>query len=107
MKKKYGLGTFSLVLCVLALMWSWNLPVFNDLCIGDQVLSLLNIPTWSGYKYGNIRVHYTFISTLVFLIPAFVLGITHRSDSGAKVGMSISGVVMAYIVIMALAVIIF
>ena len=107
MKKKYVPGTISLLLCVLALGWSYCVPALNDLSLGDIVLTSLKIPTWSGDTDGNTRIHYTFLSSLLFLIPALVLGIIHKKDWGAKVGTWVSGTVIAFVTIMTLAVIIF
>lgn len=107
MKKKYGLGTGSLILCVLAFVWSFNVPSLSGMSVGDCVLSFLGIPVWSGYIDGNMRVHYTLLFSLLFLIPALVLSITHKNDWGAKVGMWVSGTVTAYTAIMTFAAVIF
>ena len=44
-KKKTGVGSLSLLLVLAALVWSYNIFGF---CLGDKVLTYLNLPAWSG-----------------------------------------------------------
>ena len=45
MKKKLGIGSLSLLLAVVGVIWSMNFPVHYDtFCIGDYVLNHLGLP---------------------------------------------------------------
>ena len=44
-KRKIGIGSISLLLVIIALIWSYNIFGF---CLGDKVLSNFNLPTWSN-----------------------------------------------------------
>lgn len=80
--KKIGIGSISLLLVIIAFFWAFEIM---GLCLGDSILTTLNIPTWSNSANAS-GTHYTVFYTFIFLIPALVLAIKHRDDLFAKVG---------------------
>lgn len=40
-KKKLGVGSFALVLALLAIVWGSNIQWLDDFCLGDYVLVLV------------------------------------------------------------------
>ena len=44
-KEKLGLGSISLLLVIVAVLWSYNISGY---CLGDQVLHALNLSAWSN-----------------------------------------------------------
>lgn len=78
--KKLGIGTTAFLLTALAIVWSFTI---NDFCIGDNILNLIGIPAWSGKNMGT---HYTPYYSLIFLIPAFILGKKYPNHILAKSG---------------------
>ena len=80
--KKIGIGSISLLLVIIAFFWAFEIM---GLCLGDSILTNLNIPTWSNSANAS-GTHYTVFYTFIFLIPALVLAIKHRDDLFAKVG---------------------
>ena len=80
--KKIGIGSISLLLVIIAFFWAFEIM---GLCLGDSILTTLNIPTWSNSANAS-GTHYTVFYTFIFLIPALVLAIKHRDDLVAKVG---------------------
>ena len=103
MKKTLGKGSVSLLLAVLALMWSCNLPVLNGKCFGDIVLNSLGLPTWSN---GTTGLHITIYWSLLLFIPAFFIAIRNKTDLFAKSGMWISGLFCAGMLIIGAAILI-
>lgn len=88
-KKKLGVGSFALVLALLAIVWGSNIQWWDGFCLGDYVLNLLNLPSWSN---GTVGTHYTVFYGLIFLIPAIILGTKKREDLFATSGKWIAGV---------------
>lgn len=86
MKKKFGLGSISLVLFIITILWSININGLTGLCLGDAVLNFMNLPAWSTCSNGKIGIHYTIFYTIVFLIPAIILGYKFPNDRYAKGG---------------------
>lgn len=80
--KKIGIGSISLLLVIIAFFWAFEIM---GLCLGDSILTTLNIPTWSNSANAS-GTHYTVFYTFIFLIPTLVLAIKHRDDLFAKVG---------------------
>ena len=80
--KRIGVGSISLLLVIIAFFWAFEIM---GLCLGDSILTTLNIPTWSNSANAS-GTHYTVFYTFIFLIPALVLAIKHRDDLFAKVG---------------------
>lgn len=95
MKKKFGIGSLSLVLFILAILWSINTKVLNDFCLGDVVLKSINIPTWSN---GNVGVHNTVFYSFIFIVPGIILGCKFPNHRFAKSG-KVSSTILACILI--------
>ena len=74
MQGKWGWGSLSLPLVVLALVWSFRIGGF---CLGDVVLGALSLPAWSQGSQGT---HYTVFYAYLFLIPAFLLAQRFRGQ---------------------------
>ena len=104
MKKKIGKGSWSLLLCLLALLWGSNIGWLNNFCLGDFVLGLFGIPAWSN---GTGGVHYTVFGTLILLIPAFFIGLQWKDDLFATAGKYISGIIGGCLIVMAVTMMIF
>ena len=81
-KNKIVSCILSLLLVIIAFFWAFEIM---GLCLGDSILTTLNIPTWSNSANAS-GTHYTVFYTFIFLIPALVLAIKHRDDLFAKVG---------------------
>ena len=98
MKKKLGIGSLSLLLSVIAILWSMNIPVsYDTFCIGDYVLTQLGLPSWSN---GNIGTHYTVFWGLLLYLPAFLLGRKYEQHLFARAGKWISGCFGGYLIVM-------
>ncbi|WP_455683706.1 hypothetical protein [Thomasclavelia sp.] len=97
-KKKIGTGSISLLLVIVAFVWSYNVL---DFCVGDKVLAFFNITTWSSgvseqqiinsfsiipFTKDGQSIHYTVFYSLVLLFPAVVLAIKNKNDLFAEVG---------------------
>ena len=93
MKKKLGKGSLSLLLVALALLWSCNIAIYDNFCLGDYLLGLVNLPAWSS------GMHYTVWYSLVLLVPAFILGRKHENHLFAVSGKWISGVIGGYLLL--------
>jgi len=96
MKKKLGKGSLSLLLVALALLWSCNIAIYDNFCLGDYLLGLMNLPAWSN---GTNGMHYTVWYSLFLLIPAFILGKKYENHLFAVSGKWISGVIGGYLVL--------
>lgn len=79
--EKIGLGTLSLLLSVIGVMFIFSFK--NNLSIGDRILTFIGLKTWSANGKGT---HYTAFYSLIFFIPSVVLAFMHKKDIGAKVG---------------------
>lgn len=93
--KKIGIGSISLLLVIIAFFWAFEIM---GLCLGDSILTTLNIPTWSNSANAS-GTHYTVFYTFIFLIPALVLAIKHRDDLFAKVGKWLSIIFIAILLL--------
>lgn len=96
-KKKVGLGSLSLILVIIALVWSYNI---SDFCLGDKVLAFCNLPTWSNNSVVSISntfsivpfskndhyIHYTIFYSLILLFPALIIAIEYKNDLFASIG---------------------
>ena len=80
--KKIGIGSISLLLVIIAFFWAFEIM---GLCLGDSILTTLNIPTWSNSANAS-GTHYTVFYTFIFLTPALVIAIEFKNDLFAKVG---------------------
>lgn len=92
-KKKIGVGSISLLLVVIAVLWSFNI---NGFCFGDYVLSLLNIPAWSD---GTEGIHYTAFSALILLIPALLISLKFKDSLFSKIGKWLSIILIIMILL--------
>lgn len=109
-KKKTGVGSLSLLLVLAALVWSYNIFGF---CLGDKVLTYLNLPAWSGdhaelmrnsfsiitFFNGFQGTHYTPFYSLLLLLPAFRLAATHQTDLFAKTGKWLSLILILLVLV--------
>ncbi len=86
MKRKFGFGTTSLMLFILAMIWPSNIKWLNDFCLGDVVLDFINLPAWSTNSIGRIGVHHTVYYTFVILILAIIVGHKFPEHIFAKLG---------------------
>lgn len=97
-KKKIGIGSISLLLVIVAFIWSYNIL---DFCVGDKILDFFNITTWSGggseqqitnsfsiipFTKDGQSIHYTVFYSLILLLPAIVLAIKNKNDLFANIG---------------------
>ncbi len=80
--KRLGWGSLSLLLVVVAFLWAFTI---KGVCIGDRILSLMNLPAWSDGATSS-GTHYTVFYALIFLVPALLLGLKCKSDLFATVG---------------------
>jgi hypothetical protein len=94
--KKLGLGSASIPLILMGLVWSWSLSL-GGFCVGDWTLNAVGLRAWS--QQGNMGAHYTVYYSLLFFIAAFVLGYRHKDDFGAKTGKVASLVISTAIVL--------
>ena len=98
MKKKLGLGSLSLLLTLMAVLWSCNIPVpYDTFCIGDYILAQLGLPAWSR---GTMGTHYTVFWGLLLYLPAFLLGRKYNHHLFAQSGKWISGAIGICLIIM-------
>lgn len=104
MKKKLGIGSFSLLLALLAILWSCNFDInYSRFCLGDYVLTQLGLPAWSN---GTIGTHYTVFWGLLLYLPSFLLGLKYEYHLFARSGKWISGCIGSYLIVMGCAFII-
>lgn len=92
-KKKIGIGSLSLLLFVVGCLFSFT---FNNLRIGDNILTYIGLKAWSN---GNSGTHYTIFYSLLFFIPSLILGYKFNEDFGSKVGKILSTIMVTIIVV--------
>ncbi|GAA6406945.1 hypothetical protein K040078D81_10620 [Blautia hominis] len=109
-KRKIGIGSISLLLVIIALIWSYNIFGF---CLGDKVLSNFNLPTWSNGNNEQIvntfsivtfdnkgqGNHYTAYYSLIFVLPALVLALKNKNHLFAIIGKWMSIIFIALLLI--------
>lgn len=83
--KRIGLGSLSLLLSIMGVLFLFSFE--NKDCFGDIILNLIGLNAWSNGIYG---FHYTIFYSLIFFIPAFVLGHKFNTDLGAVSGTKMS-----------------
>lgn len=93
--KRIGIGSISLLLIIIAFFWTVEIMGF---CLGDSILSTLNIPTWSNNVNAS-GTHYTVFYTFIFLVPALVIAIRYKDDLFAKVGKWVSIIFIAILLL--------
>ena len=95
MKKKVGIGSLSLGLALLAFAWGFEIMGF---CLGDSVLTTLNIPIWSNAANAS-GTHYTVFYSLLFAIPAIPLAFKYKNDLFANAGKWMALAMCAFIIL--------
>ncbi|WP_143560931.1 hypothetical protein [Sporosarcina sp. P1] len=92
--KKFGLGSLSLLLFILGILFSVSFGKYD--AIGDYILRFMSVKPWSN---GNTGLHYTVFYSLAFYIPALIIGYKFKSDWGAKVGRILSTILVVSILV--------
>ncbi|SIR86597.1 hypothetical protein SAMN05878482_106271 [Peribacillus simplex] len=83
--KKLGLGSLSLLLFLLGLLFSFSFGKYG--AFGDHILRFIGINPWSN---GDTGLHYTIFYALTFYIPGLMVGYKFKNDWGAKIGKNLS-----------------
>jgi len=81
--RKIGIGSFSLLLSIIAVFWSSNISWLNDFCLGDKILRYIRLPTWSNVTDGT---HYTVFYAYIFLLLALILSLRFKNNLFSKAG---------------------
>lgn len=89
--RSIGIGTLSFLFLLMAILWSFS---FHEFCLGDRILSLLHLPSWSNGTSGR---HYTIYYALLFLFPALIVGIRNKHNLFVRTG--IGGSIVLIVVI--------
>lgn len=79
-RKKLGMGTISLLLVAVGILFLFSLGTYGT--FGDRFLRFIGLDPWSN---DNTGLHYTVIYSLIFYIPATLIGHHFKNDWGAKV----------------------
>lgn len=95
--KKIGLGSISLLLFICGVVLSISFG--NREAYGDNILRFLGLNPWSNDSTG---LHYTIFYSLIFYIPAFILGYKFNNDLGAKLGKILSLTLIIFILLVTL-----
>jgi hypothetical protein len=83
MQKKWGLGTLSMVLLILAFLFS--VKIGRTFCLGDIILNSLGKPVLWGRRI-NIYV------SALLLAAGYLLGKKYPDNDGAELGSKLCGV---------------
>lgn len=89
--RKIGLGSLSLVLWVIGILFS--------IYFGDRLLQAIGLRAWSNIDTG---IHYTFLYSFVFFIPSLILANQYKENVGAKLGGRLSLFMVVWMGIMLL-----
>lgn len=95
--KKIGLGSISLLLFIFGILFSISFG--NRESFGDNIFRFLGLNPWSN---GDTGLHYTIFYSLIFYIPALILGYKFKNDLGAKLGKSLSLITIILLLIITL-----
>lgn len=95
-KNKIGIGSLSLLLFIVGCLFSFT---FNDICIGDNILTYVGLKAWSNGNSGN---HYTIFYSLLFFVPSLIIGYKFKDDFGSKIGKILSTIIITMIIIVSL-----
>lgn len=79
MQKKIGIGSSSIILLVLGMLWC---TTFKEVSLGDIILNALNLKAWTK---GTTGFHVGILYSLIFLIPAWVVASKYIDDWGTRV----------------------
>ena len=96
--KQIGIGSLSLALVLAGILFSFSFG--NRAAIGDTILNFIGLDPWSS---GSTGIHYTIIYSIVFYIPAIILGYKFKNDLGATSGKYLSLFLFLFVVILLLA----
>lgn len=92
--KKIGVGTLSLLLSIIGILWSVTFK--GGFCIGDHVLNLSGMSAWSN---GDTRTHYTVFYSLLFFVLAIILSYKYADSFGEKIGRVLSMIILAIFIL--------
>jgi putative effector of murein hydrolase LrgA (UPF0299 family) len=95
-KRKVGIGTISLPLALLGLVWSLEIQGF---CLGDIVLNFIGLRAWTNVDTG---LHLTVFYSLLFFVPALILSYKHKENIGSKIGRILSIIFIGLILLLTL-----
>jgi membrane-associated HD superfamily phosphohydrolase len=93
--KKIGLGSLSLLLCIMGILFGFQFGT-NRVCYGDKVLAFLGLPAWSN---GSDGVHYGLFYSLAFFIPSIILGFKYHEHWGTMLSRIIGVIVLIFMVL--------
>jgi hypothetical protein len=91
-KGKIELGCISLLLCVLGILFSFSFG--SKGCLGDLILESIKLKS-----IGNNGIHYTVFYSLIFFIPSAIIGYKLNNNLSAKLGKTISSIVIIFILL--------
>ncbi|TYP48693.1 hypothetical protein [Thermosediminibacter litoriperuensis] len=98
--KKIGLGTLSLILCIIGILFSFS---FGDVgCYGDTILKSIGLETGLIIEKGSrvTFLHYTPFYSLLFFIPSVIIGYKYRKNHiGALLGAVISSIIVLLLIV--------
>lgn len=80
--KKIGLGSFSVLLCAMGILFDFTFK--NKECLGDIILKFIGLNSWSN------GIHHTIFYSLIFFIPSVVIGLKYKNNFGASLGKIVS-----------------
>ena len=95
-RKKIGIGSISLLLFIIGFLFAFK---FNNICIGDTILTYIGLKAWSNINSG---IHYTVFYSLLFFIPSLIIGYKFQDDFGSKIGKILSTIIIILIVVTSL-----
>ena len=95
-KQKLGIGTISLPLALIGLVWSLEIYGF---CLGDIVLNSIGLRAWTKIDTG---IHLTVFYSLLFFIPALIVGFMYKESFGSKAGRIASIIFIGLLLILSL-----
>jgi hypothetical protein len=96
-RKKWGLGSISIVLVLLGILW--GIRFRSGLCIGDFIVNSIGLQAWSNGGATGTRTHLALFYSLPFFISAFLLGNKYNNDFGANLGKTVSFAVGAMLIV--------
>lgn len=91
-KIKIQLGSLSLVLCVIGILFSFSFG--SKGCLGDIILEFMGLK-----PIGNNGIHYTVFYSIIFFLPSAIIGYKFSDNLSAKLGKVISTVVIIFILV--------
>lgn len=77
------------MLFILGLLFSVSFGKYDS--FGDHILRFIGLKPWSN---GDTGIHYMLIYSLIFFVPALIIGHKFKNDFGAKLGRSLSLILM-------------